>query len=518
MPVERQRPLPQVHPFVGLDLAHLLEARAATGGDRIFLIWEPFDGPIRRWSFRRFSDEVRHLASALHRRHVRAGDVVLIHMSNTPELMLGWFACARLGAVAATVDPRSTPHDLAYHVDVTGAVGALAQPDGIAALDAARTSLSWRLVADGHGKWDEPVGDDVHPLRPPDPSAPLSLQFTSGTTARPKAVVWTHANALWAARIGASHSRLTSDDIQLVYAPLHHTLALSFQLLSTLWAGGQVVLQPSFSSTRFWEVSVRHGCTWTWMIPFALRVLHGQDVPAIHAYRRWGGIGSTMSTVRRYGVGVVGAWGMTETLTQVVMGSLDATDTAATMGRPTPEYQVSVIDNDGAAVEPGGTGELLVGGIPGLSLFSHYLGDPKLTTVDFDAAGRFCTGDRVTLLEGGLLRFADRSKDMMKIGGENVAASEVEAVIASVPGVAEVAVVGRPDRLRDELPVAFVVAEYGWAGRELADAVIDRCAERLLPFKVPVEVRFVEDLPRSLLAKVAKHELRRMAAAGAPHR
>lgn len=155
---------------------------------------------------------------------------------------------------------------------------------------------------------------------------------------------------LCAARIGASHSRLTSDGIQLVYAPLHHILPLSFQLLSRLWAGGQVMLQPSFSSIRFWEVSVRHGCTWTWMIPFALRVLHGQDVPAIHAYRRWGGIGSTMSTVRRYGVGVVGPWGMTETLTQVVMGSLETADTAATMGRATPAYQVWVSDNDGAAV------------------------------------------------------------------------------------------------------------------------------------------------------------------------
>ncbi len=509
----RRRALPVVHPFCGLDLPHLVQARAKVGGDRTFLSWEPFDGPARDWSFGRFAADTRRLAAALEKRGVRSGDVVLIHMTNTPELILGWWACAYLGAIAATVDPRSTPDDLVYHVEMTGAVGVLTQPEGTAALDAARTGLSWRLVADERGGWDEPVPDVECSLRPPDASALLSLQFTSGTTSRPKAVALTHANALWAARVGASHSGLTSEDIQLVFNPLHHTLAQSFQVLSTLWARGRVVLQPRFSATRFWEVSVRNGCTWTWMIPFALRVLHDQDVPAVHSYRQWGGPASTMSTARDYGVGLIGAWAMTETLTQVTMGSLDGTDAEATIGRPVPEYQVAVVGEDGMPVDPGGTGELLVGGIPGLSLFSHYLGDATLTDAAFDDAGRFRTGDRVTLLDNGLLRFADRTKDMLKVGGENVAASEVEAVIVQVEGVSEVAVIGRPDRLRDEVPMAFVVADDGRAGQTLADAIIARCAEVLLPFKVPVEIRFVEDLPRALLNKVAKHELRRMAAA-----
>lgn len=105
MPVERQRPLPQVHPFVGLDLVHILEACAATGGDRTFLTCEPFNGPIRPLVIPSFLRRSASPSAALFRRHVRAGHVVLIHMSNTPELMLGWFARAPRSA-PATVDPR----------------------------------------------------------------------------------------------------------------------------------------------------------------------------------------------------------------------------------------------------------------------------------------------------------------------------------------------------------------------------------------------------------------------------
>lgn len=147
-------------------------------------------------------------------------------------------------------------------------------------------------------------------------------------------------------------------------------------------------------------------------------------------------------------------------------------------------------------------------GFPASHSFA-YLGDLKLTT-DFDPAGRFCTRDRGTLLAGGLLRFAERSKGMMKIGGENVAASEVEAVIASVTGVAEVGVVGRPDRLLDELPAVFVIAEYGRAGRELAGR--HRPVRRAsAPFQGARGGSLRKGLARSLLVKVAKHELRRMA-------
>ena len=164
---------------------------------------------------------------------------------------------------------------------------------------------------------------------------------------------------------------------------------------------------------------------------------------------------------------------------------------------------------------PGETGDLAIRGVRGLSLFAEYLDNPQATAEAFDEHGFFATGDRVTVGADGALYFADRAKDMLKVGGENVAASEIERVIALVPGVAEAAVVARRDPMLDEVPVAFVRTVLATAAERaaLADAVTRACAASLAGFKVPREVRVVDELPRSTLEKIAKAQLRAQLAA-----
>lgn len=151
-------------------------------------------------------------------------------------------------------------------------------------------------------------------------------------------------------------------------------------------------------------------------------------------------------------------------------------------------------------------GELFVRGERGLSLFTGYLHDEEATNKAVDPDGWLATGDRAVRHADGSFNFCDRSKDMLKVGGENVAASEVERVILEIPGVLEVAVVGAPHRSLGEVPVAFVIAEPGTTG--IDTLVANACRERLATFKVPRDVRVVEQLPRSTLNKVAKAELR----------
>jgi crotonobetaine/carnitine-CoA ligase len=129
-----------------------------------------------------------------------------------------------------------------------------------------------------------------------------------------------------------------------------------------------------------------------------------------------------------------------------------------------------------------------------------------------DANGYFITGDRVTLLENGFIKFGDRTKDMLKVGGENVAASEIEQVIAVVPGVREAAVVAKKHPMLDEVPVVFIIPRAGVkdAPADLHDTVMAACRTSLADFKVPREIHFVDDMPRSTLEKVAKAELRKM--------
>ena len=195
---------------------------------------------------------------------------------------------------------------------------------------------------------------------------------------------------------------------------------------------------------------------------------------------------------------------------------------ALAIGRPAPEYEIAIVEDDALPVadarhvEPGGQGQLLIRGLRGLSLFAEYLDAPEATANSFTTDGWFRTGDRVDLLEEGSIRFGDRSKDMLKVGGENVAASEIERVIAAVPGVQECAVVARAHRMLDEVPVAFVLPVPGLdaaARAELGERVRAACVSQLADFKRPHALRLVDALPRSTLEKVAKAQLRSLLAA-----
>lgn len=159
---------------------------------------------------------------------------------------------------------------------------------------------------------------------------------------------------------------------------------------------------------------------------------------------------------------------------------------------------------------------LEIRGVPGLSMFAEYLNKPDATAGSYDEDGWFRTGDLVTVHADGWITFADRAKDMLRVGSENVAASEIERVIAEVPGVAEAAVVARPDVKLDEVPVAFVVAAGPAAGDALAGRVIAACAAKLADFKVPHQVTIVAALPRSTISKVNKTALRTVLTSGGP--
>jgi crotonobetaine/carnitine-CoA ligase len=307
---------------------------------------------------------------------------------------------------------------------------------------------------------------------------------------------------------------LRPDDVHLVHLPLFHTNAQAYSVLATLWAGGTAVVMPRFSASRFWPLSLKHRCTWVSMIPFCIRALMAHEVPARHHYRLWGAAATQLPTDAHFKVHTLGWWGMTETITHGIVTDLHLPSPPMSIGRPAPEYGIAIVEDDtvpvreARAVGPGGSGQLLIRGVRGLSMFSEYLGNARATADSFDADGWFRTGDRVDLLECGSIRFGDRTKDMLKVGGENVAASEIERVIAMVPGVSECAVVARAHRMLDEVPVAFVLPAAG-APDDLLQRIRDACAAQLADFKRPHELRLVDSLPRSTLEKVAKAELRR---------
>ncbi|WP_165191763.1 AMP-binding protein [Caulobacter soli] len=511
-------------PFEGWDIRTLIDRRAAAHGERTWMTWEPFEGEARAWTFATFREAVRRFAAGLQTRGVAPGQRVLVHLDNCAEGVIAWLGCAYAGAVPVTTNSKSSRDEISYFVDHSDVVGAVTQPKFVDLLRAAAPDLPWLVATEtdngapaaAFSAAAEPFGAvDADPAllveRPHDPWAPFGIQYTSGTTARPKAVLWTHANALWGARVSAMHEDLRADDVHLVHLPLFHTNAQVYSVLASLWAGAGVVLLPKFSASRFWPLSLKHGCTWTSMVPFCFRALMEHPVPDKHQYRFWGSPVCDMPFDAHFRVRSLGWWGMTETITHGTVGSTDLADAPRSMGRPSLAYTIHVLDDAGNPVRPGEVGDLLIAGQRGLSLFAEYVGDPAATAAAFREDGLFVTGDRVRLGEDGWLYFADRSKDMLKVGGENVAASEIERVIGSVAGVAEVAIVAKKHPMLDEVPIAFVIPRSGEA-EGLAERIMAVCADSLSAFKHPAEIRLVDSLPRSTLEKVAKAELRTLLA------
>lgn len=517
--------LNEISPFEQLpvyqrDLPSLFSYWVAQCPDKPFLIWAPSAEQSQSWTYSQFDQTARQLANHLQMRGIEKGDRVLIHMENSPEFLFSWFACAVLGAVAVTTNTRSSKAEVAYFIEKSEARAAITQPNLLPILlenangvefiacsdnncgqaaDRAEHDKVLRLEDSFNGNALQSAG--VHPA-----DLDCSIQFTSGTTSKPKAVVWTHANLIWGAQTTARNFRLQHDDVCQAFLPLFHTNNQSYSLLGSIWVGGTYVLQPKFSASQFWPVAVAQGSTWACMIPFCVKALAELPVPE-HRFRFWSPAVSLPSLEAHFGLRIFGLYGMTETITQPIVCDPDHPGPEMCIGRVAAGYQISLRNDDGSGIQVGETGHLFIKGVRGMSLFKEYLHDADATAKSFDAQGWFETGDRVRMDEAGHLFFGDRDKDMLKVGGENVAASEIEMIMLQSGIVSEAAVIGKPHDMLDEVPVAFVILNPGDHG-DAAQRLIDRCAEQLADFKVPHEVYIVDDLPRSLLNKIAKKELR----------
>jgi crotonobetaine/carnitine-CoA ligase len=512
-------------PYDGMDIRTLLHAQAVRHPAHPFLVWEPLEGVGKTWTYPEFNRAIQAFAAGLHAKGTRPGDRILIHLENCPEFLVAWMGCAWAGAVGVTSNTKLTLEELSYVATHSRVVGAVTQPRHVATVEQATGDPCWIAVTETDAgapatPWASAravgfgaiSGDPADlPIRPHDPLAPFAVQYTSGTTARPKAVLWTHANALWGAEMSAAHEDLRPDDVHLVHLPLFHTNAQVYSVLASLWAGATMVLTPRFSASRFWPISLKHRCTWTSLVTFCIRALQEQPVPEAHHYRYWGLPVCEPPSDARFRVKSIGWWGMTETVTHGIAGSTRLPNVPNSLGRAAPGYEVFVLDPDGRPVRPGAVGDLFIRGVPGLSLFQEYVDDPTATKAAFRSDGLFITGDRVRLGDHGELYFADRSKDVLKVGGENVSASEVERVILGVPGVQEVAVVGRPDPMLGETVVAFIIPTAA-SHVALKPRVMEACGLALASFKRPTDVRIVDSFPRAALEKVAKAELRRLLA------
>lgn len=471
-----------------------------------FLIWEGPDGEVTRWTYGEFDALVARVAGGLTARGVRPGDRVGIALRNCPAYVALWLALVRIGAAMVCHDPSASAPELAAHLRRTGARLGFCAPSRAADYRAAARDSDPAAVVVEVGEDDTAlavlsgrpavVGDTP----PPGPYDLAGLMFTSGTTAAPKCVMVTQANYAFAGDVMAAAAELGHDDRQFIVLPMFHANAQYYSFAAAIAVGASVVLLPTFSASRFLAQAARHLVTHVSLFAAPIRMIltrtaRREPVAGLRVRHCWYAQNVTDEQYERFATLLGGCrprqlYGMTETVPAVLSNPV-AAPIPGSMGRPTPGCVVAVHD-----------GEIVVGGEPGVSLFAGYLDDPAATAAAY-RDGWFVTGDRARVDPDGHFHFAGRRGDVLKVAGENVSIVEIEAVLAEHPAVLEAAVVGVPDEMRDEVPVAFVVAAPGVEPAALDD-LAEWCAARLAKAKRPVRFERVAELPRTSVGKIRK--------------
>ena len=460
------------------------------------------------------------IAAALQRDGVRPRDCVAVCAANSLEYAAVFLGALRAGAAVAPLAPSSTGNELAAMLADGGAKILFLDAASAQTLARARTAVSVpRIALEGSAAgiafdhWLAPEGAYPDPVVI-EPGWPFNIIYSSGTTGAPKGIVQPHAMR-WGYVQRATAYGYGPDAVTILATPLYSNTTL-VAFFPTLAMGGTVVLMAKFDAARYLELAERHRATHTMLVP-----VQYQRIMALPDFGRYdlSSFRMKLSTsapfraelkrdvLRRWPGGLVEIYGLTEGGGSCLLYAHEHPDKLDTVGRPAPGHDIRLIDEQGREVALGEAGEV-VGRSP--SMMTGYHNQPaKTAEVEwFDAQGnRFLrTGDIGRFDADGFLTLIDRKKDMIISGGFNVYPSDIEAVLRTHPGVADVSVVGVPSERWGETPVAFVVLRPG--ASESSEALREWTNSRVGKIQRLAAVERVDSLPRSAIGKVLKRELR----------
>ena len=451
-----------------------------------------------------FSQTVSAVAALLADAGLRRGDVLAIMLPNRVELITSMFAAWRLGAAVTPVNPALTGPEARYQIDDAGAKVVVA--DGASAAKLA-----------GGGNRIIPVEDVTSPTRPAEPvpvqaepSTPALLIYTSGTTGRPKGVILDHGNVQATAELIVTWFDMTGETRSLLVLPLFHVNGIMVSVVSPLLAGGSTFIAERFDAASFWATVERARPTFFSAVPtiYALLVSRPGDQANTKNLRYviCGAAPMPRELIgefeQRFGVPVVEGYGLSECTVVCTANPVHGLRKAGSVGLALPGVEVGVVDPAAQLLPAGQAGEVVV---RGPNVMRGYLGRPA-ETAEVLRAGWLHTGDVGRFDDDGYLTLVDRVKDLIIRGGENIYPKEIEDVLYAHPAVLEAAVVGRPDAVFGEQPVAFVALRPGRSAEP--DDLIEHCLGSLAKYKVPRLVCIEEALPKNAVGKIAKPVLR----------
>jgi acyl-CoA synthetase (AMP-forming)/AMP-acid ligase II len=453
-----------------------------------------------------FAADVAALEARFAALGIGVGDVVAVLLPNRFEILTTMFAAWRRGAALTPVNPALTDDEIGYQ---------LRDSDTRLLVGDERSEGLARELGIAHVDVETVHGASVADLPAPEPVALTGndhalIVYTSGTTCRPKGCVLDHGNVEAMVSSLVHHFRFGPGDRSLLVLPLHHCNGLMVGVLSMLLAGGSVAIGPRFEPAAFWAAVERHRPTYFSAVPTMYAVLNAHTArPADSSSLAFAICGAAPMSAdligqfeRRFGFPLIEGYGLSECSVAATINPLAGTRKPGTVGPALPNQIVAIEDHHGNRLPAGQPGEVVV---KGPNVMRGYLGRPE-DTARVLRDGWLHTGDVGYLDPDGYLVLVDRIKEMIIRGGENIYPKEIEDVLHGFEEVLEAAVVGQPDEVFGEVPVAYVVPRPGLSLD--AETLRDRCLDRLARYKVPRDFRIIAGLPKSSVGKILKSELR----------
>ena len=496
------------------------------------------DGPGATVTEVRFSDLARvsnRFANVLRDLGARRGDLAYVMIARIPAWYEVLIACARVGVVAMPATNLLTPKDIEYRINASRARFAIVTDDNAAKVDAIRDacpSLERLVVV---SRTEEPVGrpgwsdyreatgaapESFTPDRATRSDEPMLVYFTSGTTAMPKMVPRDHGYALAHVLTARYWMDLREDDVHWTLSDTGWAKAAWGVLFAPWQAGAAIVLHDGegFDADLHLRLIARLGVT-TFCAPptvyrmFAQMDLGGYDLGSLrHSLGAGEPLNPEVIKVWEAATGNVihDGYGQTESIN--LLANYPALPVRpGSMGKPVPGFDIDVVDDDGARLDPGHIGHIAVrtdGARWPPGLFHGYVDSPEANATVF-RHGWYYTGDTATRDADGYFWFVGRADDIISSAGYRISPFEVESALLEHPAVAESAVIGRPDALRGEIVKAYVVLAEGHApAPELVTGIQDFVKQLTAPYKYPREIEFRPALPKTISGKIRRVELR----------
>jgi len=483
----------------------------------------------RRSTYAEFAAHATRVAHALRSLGVRPGDRVAYLAPNVPEALVAQFAVPLAGAVLVAINTRLAPEEVRYICDHSGAkvlvvdaglhptIAPGGLPDEIVTVPAPGITPDPAVGGISYEEFLERGSDDPLPWAVDDENAPISINYTSGTTGRPKGVVYTHRGAYLNALGEIVHSGHTPDSVYLWTLPMFHCNGWC-----TGWAlaaiGGTQVCLRTVDPDRIWELLDAEGVTHLNGAPTVLRMI--ADAPQAHRLPRPLTITTAaapptptiIARMEELGARIVHVYGLTETYGPYSVCEPQRDWPASDRPRLLARQGVGMLQTDGLRVVDEDMNDVPADGetlgeivMRGNNVMAGYHEDPEATARAF-RGGWFHSGDLGVRHPDGYVELRDRAKDIIISGGENISTVEVETALDSHPAVQEVAVVAIPDDHWGERPKAFVVLRENTAPTK--EDLTAHVRARLAGFKVPDEIEFVAELPKTSTGKIQKFQLR----------